>query len=183
MMVDLFALQEHLEDAAQHKEPFVPVSLLGRFKGETGNRQHYMPVVAKTQSGIDNLKWARRMVQIREEEGRSNGWLFQDLNLRRRKGADYEGDLHLVLETIQRTTSLIDNGVNVREEYGMFRSLRRGATTEAHNQGVLDTVIEMNNRWRKVERAKGKKAGLTLSQHYTEVKQAVAVLLKFSKAL
>ena len=159
------------------------MSLLGRFKGETGNRQQYMPVVTKTQSGINNLKWAQRMVEIREEEGRTYGWLFQDDNALKKKGSDFEDDFHLVLETIQKTTSLIDNRVNIREEYGLFRSLRRGATTEAHNQGVVDTVIEMNNRWRKVERAKGKKAGLTLSQHYTEMKQAVKVLLKFSKAL
>ena len=109
--------------------------------------------------------------------------MFQNEDLRKKRGADFEGDLHLVLETIQRTTSLIDAKVDVREEYGMFRSLRRGATTEAHNQEVAESVIEMNNRCRKVERAKGKKAGLTLSQHYTEVKQAVSVLLKFSKAL
>ena len=123
------------------------------------------------------------MIEIRQEEGRSNGWLFQTEDGRKRKGSEFEEDLHIVLETVQKTTSYIDDNVNIREEYGIFRSLRRGATTEAHNQGVPDTVIEMNNRWRKIERAKGKKASLTLSQHYTEVKQAVQVLLKFSKAL
>ena len=74
------------------------------------------------------------------------------------RGGDFEGDLHTVLETIQNTTTLIDKAVDIREEYGIYRSLRRGATTEAHNQGVAEPVIEMNNRWRKVERAKGKKA-------------------------
>ena len=29
--------------------------------------------------------------------------------------------------------------------------MRRGATTEAHNQEVDTAVIEMNNHWRKVE--------------------------------
>lgn len=97
MMVDLFFLREHVEDAAQNKESFVPVSKLGRFKGETGNRQQYMPVVAKTQSGINNLKWARQIVNIREDEGRTNGWLFQDDDLKRIKGSYYEDDFYLML--------------------------------------------------------------------------------------
>ena len=142
-----------------------------------------MPITAKSKSGLNNLRWSKRIVDIRGEEGRSRGWLFQDQEGKKLKAATFEDDFHTVLETIQGTTTLIDDAVKVREEYGIFRSLRRGATTEAHNQGVAEPVIEMNNRWRKVERAKGKKASLTLSQHYTEVKQAVKLLLKFSEAL
>ena len=142
-----------------------------------------MPVVAVSKSGLDNYGWSKRMVEVRQEEGRERGWLFQDSEGKRCKGGMFEEDFHIVLETIQNTTRFIDKAVKVREEYGLFRSLRRGATTEAHNQEVGTTVIEMNNRWRKVERAKGKKASMTLSQHYTEVKQAVKVLLKFSSAL
>ena len=37
MMVDLHSLVEHLEDAAGHTLPIVPISLLGMFKGEAGN--------------------------------------------------------------------------------------------------------------------------------------------------
>lgn len=171
MVIDLHSLSVHLEDAVSHTLPFVPISLLGRFKGETGSRQHYMPVVTKTRSGLDNYKWSRRIIDIRRQEGRERGWMFEDKDKKRQKSNYFEEDLHTVLETIQNTTTLIDKSVNVREEYGIYRSLRRGATTEAHNQGVQDPVIEMNNRWRKVERAKGKRASLSLSQHYTEVKQ------------
>merc|ERR1712115_484463 len=105
------------------------------------------------------------MVEVREQEGRTHGWLYQNEEGKKRRSVEFEEDLHIILETIQRTTSYIDDKVNVREEFGIFRSFRRGATTEAHNHGVAEPVIEMNSRWRKIERAKGKKASMTLSQH------------------
>ena len=44
----------------------------------------------------------------------------------------------------------------MEERYSVFRSARRGATTEARNRGVKDKIIEMNNGWQKKERVRGK---------------------------
>ena len=65
----------------------------------------------------------------------------------------------------------------------MSRSLRRGATTEAQNQNVEEPDIQRNNRWRKVEAAGHKKPTFVMREHYTEIKQAVKALLRFSQAL
>ena len=78
---------------------------------------------------------------------------------------------------------LIKDGVDIWVDFGLSRSLRRGATTEVQNQGVDDTDIQRNNRWRKVEAAGTKIPTFVMREHYTEVKQAVRALLTFSSAL
>ena len=95
----------------------------------------------------------------------------------------FEGDLHEILKEIQITTKLIPKDTSVEERYSVFRSARRGATTEARNREVPDEVIELNNGWRKKERARGKSASLPMIQHYTEDKLSSKIMLKFSAAL
>ena len=88
-----------------------------------------------------------------------------------------------ILEEVQENTIYIDPGVDVRSEYGIYRSLRRGSTTHAVNVGVKEPDIERNNRWRKVEAAGTKNPGLSMMDHYTEIKQALTTLLRYSSAL
>lgn len=95
----------------------------------------------------------------------------------------FEGDLHKILNEIQNSTNLISKDIVVEERYSVFRSARRGATTEARNRGVGDEIIERNNGWRKKERARGKSASLPMIQHYTEDKLSAEMMLKFSSAL
>ena len=52
--VDLYNLRLYKEYAASSTLTFVPIPLLGRFKGETGTRHHIMPISYKTKSGIKN---------------------------------------------------------------------------------------------------------------------------------
>ena len=62
----------------------------------------------------------------------------------------------------------------------MYRSLRRGSTTQARNQKVETADIEMNNRWRKVEAAKLKAASLNIRNQYTDIKIAIKALVCLS---
>ena len=68
------------------------------------------------------------------------------------------------------------------QDYSLRRSLRRGATTEAENNNVDTVTIELVNRWRKKEAAKGAEAGLTMRQVYTQVSRAVKAALRFSQS-
>lgn len=54
--------------------------------------------------------------------------------------------------------SIIPAGVQVYEEYGIARSFRRGATSEARNKKVDQSDIDLMNRWRNFENAWGKRA-------------------------
>ena len=58
--------------------------------------------------------------------------------------------------------------------------LRRGSTTEAGNRKVDARVVDMNNRWRKFEKAKGRKPSMAMAAHYTEVRLSLPTLLEYS---
>ena len=66
-------------------------------------------------------------------------------------------------------SELIGVKVDIYEEYGLFRSFRRGSNSEALNRGVKEEVIDKNNRWRKEERAGARKVKLKMRDHYTDV--------------
>jgi hypothetical protein len=68
-------------------------------------------------------------------------------------------------------------------DLSLWRSPRRGAVLETLNQDVAEKVIELVNRWRKNEAARGSEAGLPMRQVYTQVRSTLTTILKYSKAL
>jgi hypothetical protein len=74
---------------------------------------------------------------------------------------------------------LFESGLNIVEAYSLRRSLRRGSTWEAINCGVPKDLIEMNNRWRKFENLKGRRLGMSMIAHYTEIRFMIASLWKY----
>jgi hypothetical protein len=85
------------------------------------------------------------------------------------------------LEWIQQNTSgIIPLTINLWEEFGVRRSMRRGATTEALNAGIDGPTINANNGWRKVEEAKGEMPRFSMHQRYTQDFQDLRHQLIFS---
>jgi hypothetical protein len=119
-----------------------------------------------------------------ERQGVVNGKLLQGRRgetVRLNKFAD---GFYTCLEHVQTTRpELIDREVDVWEDYGVSRSCRRGVTTHARNVGILPDVIQANNRWRSEESARGGRPWLTMQDYYTDVKQSLPLLLKFSAPL
>jgi hypothetical protein len=96
----------------------------------------------------------------------------------------YETVFHDLLREIQEDRpDLISAEVEVGEVYGFYRSLRRGVTTWARECGVSEGDIDLINRWRKIEEARGRKPGLSIRDHYTEVVQLKSSKLRFSRAI
>ena len=61
-------------------------------------------------------------------------------------GTGVRGDRQDVWKIGERP-ELIAKDVVISEEFGIYRSFRRGATLEATNRKVPKEVIEVNNRW------------------------------------
>ena len=57
---------------------------------------------------------------------------------------------------------------DIEDRFSVFRSLRRASDTRALNQNVTSNDIDIVNRWKTVEAAKGKKPGRSMRQHYAE---------------
>jgi hypothetical protein len=160
-------------------------ALLGRFKTETGEKYHLMPLVAReTASGLKPGLWMERMLEWFREQGIGYGPVFRSSDGDRAKALDFQVPIFEKLLEIQLDLpELISRDVDVVEEYGLSCLFRRGADTRAVNAGVWDADVDLNCRWRTVENSKGKSPQLRMQHHYAEVKQMLASFLRFSKAL
>ena len=191
MFANLGETMKLLELARKEKVPsHAPLVLQGKFKNSKAETKYIFVLSCITKSNFpaNILTWTERICGLRQKEGRSSGWMFaykdgpkKDKQL---PMAFYETFLMEVLEEIQDTRAdLIPTNMDVREEYGVFRSFRRGATTEAGNQRVSKLTIELNNSWRKQEASRGKHVTADMLTYYTEIMLAKRARLEFSRAL
>ena len=166
---------------SQEKDDYSAViwPVTGRFKNAKGGWYHYMiPIAGVTRSSVQVFEWTQRVIKRLVLVGQVDGWLFwADNGVDRAFASDYAENIYNKLETLQRTTELIDSGCDVREEYGIQRSGRRFFNTQCINMGVSSTDIEFQCRWRS-DRAKG---GRTVKQSmlhtYPEVRIMKTALL------
>lgn len=189
-MMSLGGIVQHLEEAVGHATPHVVIALVGRFKNETSEQNHLMPIVVETKTGLQPGKWVIRMVQWYKEIGITSGWVFRKGEISRTihatKGrqSDVENDILTEIVNVQvHEKGIVGVNVDVFDEYGLSRSFRRGSDTHAINQRVDTSDIERNNRWRSVENAKAKQPKLRMVHHYTEVSLSLPALLRYSQAL
>jgi hypothetical protein len=158
--------------------------LLGRFKDETGERWHLLPIVWKTRSGIEAGTWASQLMESLLERNHRHGFVFSDRKGEQTKASTLEPRFFEQLHWVQMCyPDLFAPNVNIEDDYGIPRSCRRGSSTEAANQGMPSDTIKMICRWRKVERAQGRAPNLGMREHYMEVTQALEAFLLYSRPL
>ena len=160
------------------------IALLGRFKGETGEKYHYMVTVLKTKSGIEPAKWIGRMLKWYKDRGVKNGPVFRKKNGKPGKAKDYEREIFERLERIQKEQpKILDPSIDIMEEFGMSRSFRRGSDSRAYTEKLGVPIINLNNRWRKVEAAKGKSVSFQMYEHYADISLLLSAFLEYSRAM
>jgi hypothetical protein len=184
-LMDLTVTRSKFDESGDHARKHVVITLIGRFKTETGEKRHMLPLAATTASGLEPRKWIGRMIEWYKKKGITKGPVFRDFDSGMAvRASEYEFDILVELEAIQRDTrGIISESIDVFESYGVSRSFRRGSNTHAINQGVTEATINHNNRWSIVERAKGRAPKLGMQQHYSEVLQLLPTLLRYSSAL
>ena len=190
-LMDLAGTRNHFSSAVKtgvdedgRDMAHVVIALLGRFKGEKGERYHYMVSVLKTKSGLMPGKWIGRMLKWYKDKGVTNGPVFRKKNGKRGKAKDYELEIFERLERVQKEQpNVLDPSVDITEEFGMSRSFRRGSDSRAIDQEVGTTTINLNNRWRKVESAKGKAATFQMFEHYADIELLLGAFLKYSRSM
>jgi hypothetical protein len=183
--IDLAGLLKYLEPGRLDTEyPHAIVPLIGRIKGETGERYHMMVLARETKSGIQAGIWADRIAEVNKARKRDRGPVFRTKKGHRAKIASFEAEfLERMIRLKIARPGLFEPGVDISESYSLFRSLRRGSTTEATKNRVAQDIIELNNRWRKFDRARGMKPSLGMKDHYTEIKLILSLLWQYSRAL
>jgi len=175
----------HLGRAAGN-DGHVVISLLGRFKGEEGDRMHVFALANVTRSGIRIRAWLERVARLLQTERKTQCPAFCDEEGYMLSSSDIEGVFHPYLKEMQeedRYAELIPRGLTVEENYLCFRSFRRGAEVTALNQKVEQTVIEFVHRWSKFEKSQGKVPGFNMLEHYAEGARMRPTQILFSASL
>jgi hypothetical protein len=184
-LMDLAGTRLVFAESGRNVLPHVVVALIGRFKNEVGEMHHKLPLAAVTASGLCPRLWIGRMLSWYEARGTEHGPVFRNFkNDESARASRYEFDILLVLDSIKRENGdLISDSTDVFERYGVSRSFRRGSNTHAINQGVSEADVNHNNRWARVERARGMGPSLGMQEHYADVLQMLPTLLRYSSAL
>jgi hypothetical protein len=181
-LTDLHGLRKYCVEL--QGQEYVIVPLLGRFKGEMHARYHLTPLAAQTNSGLQVRRWIERLVQVREQEGRWHGPAFCGPTGEIAEAYEYESALIARLLAVQeKSPEIIGPEVNITEDFGISRSFRRGSTSTARVRGIDDKQVELINRWRKFEQARGRQPALPMKEHYSDIKILIPELVKYSQGL
>jgi hypothetical protein len=160
----------------------VIVPLLGRFKGETGERYHLTPLAAVTSSGIQVKSWISRLVEIKTARGYARGPLFGDDAGLVIKAKIIELELMERLHGIKESQpGLIPSDLDIYEDFGISRSFRRGATSTARTRGVDNKYVNLINRWRIFEESKGRRPTLSMQDHYSDIQILLPELMHWQR--
>jgi hypothetical protein len=173
------------------RTPHIVIPLKGRFKQEKGEKCHLIPLANITKSGIPIRKCVELLVKSRQEIGRLVD-LNSDSAFNSRSGDKITFTemntiildcLEAVQEEDKEDNKLGLKGIDIREDYSINRSFKRGSATHAQNQGLSAHQIEVQGRWRKFEMAKGRKPKLAMIEHYSDIELLIPTLVQYSKMM
>lgn len=161
--------------------PHIFLTLLGKFKGENGIRQHMICVASNTISGIETRWWVEKLIAVREREGWCEGPAFGHKDGSVMSLRELDGLLHYFLERIQTEDETLIAGVDcVSDNYGFFRSFRKTAEGRARAANLESDVQNSMNRWRKIESARGRMPRFSMVDHYTNARDLMRVTWRYS---
>ena len=188
LLLEVSELCKRVQAGKNHRSaPHVLVPLMGRFKGENGERNVLLALSSVTDNGkIPIRRWIERLVAtlMHEDKHRTVGPALCHQSGYVLHQSDLNKELWSMLQLIQISRpDLCAQDLEVEVKYKVFRSFRRGATTRAKEFKVGEDVLNMNNRWRKVQNKSGTMPNLPMSDLYTEIQQALLTRLRFSKCL
>ena len=84
---------------------------------------------------------------------------------------------------------ILEDDDNIRvvfeKHYSCFRSFRRTSNSRAleNRDGLHDDDIDIVNRWRQAENAKGKHPTHVMQQHYVEMDVLLQPFLRYTRAM
>ena len=158
--------------------------MLGRTKGvQEDGHKFAIPCVKVTQgTHLRPGVWLERLLKVKEELGQTHGKLFKR-NLRKAKLCEFEDDFYRVIERIQDTTDLIPPEVEVRNECGLPRTIRRTATAHARNMRLPKDLLNAIHRWGKEMNATTGVPRLDMQDTYTTIDSICPLMLEFSRGV
>jgi hypothetical protein len=163
--------------------PEICLCLLGKFKGETGERYHSIVVANESMTGLKTRWWVERLMELCKQEGRSSGYAFKGADGKPISPSEYNAAVRHYIGLIQaEPEGLIPEKAELIR-YGISRSYRKTSETRALRAGIAKGDVETMNRWRKIERAKGKMPQFAMVDHYSNAEQLKTLTWRYSYVL
>ena len=188
-LIDQDGLGSLLQQGSSLGKSLLIVPLLGKVKGESHRREHVLPCVEVTSSGINVRRWLDLLIETRkltnQKEGpaitKSDGELFCTAELN-------EIFHDLLWMVFQKDETLFDGDIKSRVDiekwFSVFRSIRRTSDSKALAEGVASDDIDAVNRWSLKERAKGRKAtGRKLRHYYADMPRLLTAHVRYTFAM
>ena len=176
----------HQGDKRLKTPAHIIIPLMGRFKGEQGERCHLLALTEKTASGIHIRKVIQILIKMREDYNITSPWLFTDM-IGEKLSFDIMNEIVLdKLEQVRDKDQEDKLGLSrfdIREDFSINRSFRRGSSTTAQINKVPSEIIELMNRWKKFERAKGRRAKMSMMETYADIELLLPTMIQYSAML
>jgi hypothetical protein len=186
LLLDLAGCLKHF--SVNDTNDYVVFALLGTVKGEHLEREHLLPTVNVTQSGIPVRRWLKRVLGANIMCGWSSGPAFCDKGGVVLTSRDMNGCLHetlgeLLVEHPTMFLADVRTRSDIEEKYNVYRSSRRGSDSHAIAMNVSKTDIDVVSRWQKKEAAGTSRPGHQMHQHYADITILLLNFRRYTKAM
>lgn len=178
-----FKVKNVLSEEEMEKLPSVCICLMGKFKGETGERYHSMVLANRSMSGLETRWWVEQLMKVCEDEGRMSGFAFDEADGSPANSTEYNALFRQYLCRIQGDHPDVFSPKEEVTLYGISRTLRRSAVTRAGRAGLTEDVLNSVNRWNTVEHARGSRPRHNMRAHYTDARALAPMTWRYSYAL
>jgi hypothetical protein len=182
LLLDLEGLHRHW---GAGDGTYVVVTLQGTIKAETNDRDHLLPSVPVTSSGVEVKASLERLMALKRQKGFVDGPAISDDTGRVYLTKDMTDSLLEILEDLfESDRGLFPPDITskeiLRSRYQAFRTFRRTSDTRAVEMNVGSTDTDIVNRWQLVERAQGRRAAMPMRLHYTQIELILKPFLRYT---
>ena len=168
------------------KRNYILIALLGKIKGETGDRSHLIPCVRKTESGIEVFRVVERLIMEKHNLGQFHGPGISNKRGTISSSWSFNGSLHEVLIDIFQALSqlfppTIKSEQDIRKSYRVSRTLKITSETQALNMHVRLSLVNLVNKWKMKERANGAQTRSAMYIHYSEIEHLLEPFMTYTR--
>jgi hypothetical protein len=185
LLLDLEGLHRYWESG---DGSYLVVTLQGTVKGESNDRDHLLPCVKVTKSGIDVKASLARLMAHKTSIDAIDGPAISDEKGRSYSTKDMTDSFQEILEDLFDTERHlfppdITSKEVLHEKYQAFRSFRRTSDTRAAEMEVSSSDVDIVNRWESVEKAQGRRAAMPMRLHYLQFDLCLKPFLRYTGSM